>query len=43
LYIQKDDISGNVYGSCLSLPCSSSLTPEVQHEVIKLLKTFYHD
>jgi len=43
LYVTEGDVSGSVYGNCLSLPCSSGLSDAVQNEVIKALKGFYHD
>jgi perosamine synthetase len=34
-YIKKDDVSGRLYTECLSIPCSTGLSPKDQEEVIR--------
>lgn len=41
-YYNADDVSSNVYGHCLSLPCSSSLTDDEQQTTINLVKQFFN-
>ncbi len=41
LYFTKNDVSGQVYSSCVSLPCSTSITDEEIFTVIKLIQEFY--
>jgi perosamine synthetase len=42
IYLGPQNISGQVYKTCLSLPCSSGLTDEEQQKVIELIKQVYH-
>lgn len=41
LYITKQDISKQIYQSCLSLPCSTGISDEEIWQVIELVKGFY--
>lgn len=41
VYVQKQDVSQEVYESCLSLPSSSSLTDEQQDRVLDVIHSFY--
>jgi perosamine synthetase len=41
LYHQTEDVSGNIYQNCLSLPCSTGLTDEEQENVIASIGKFY--
>lgn len=41
LYVQKQDISQEVYKSCISLPSSSNLTEEQQARVLDVIHSFY--
>lgn len=41
LYVQKQDVSKEVYESCLSLPSSSNLTDEQQNRVLEIIHSFY--
>jgi perosamine synthetase len=43
IYINTQNVSDQLYKSCLSLPCSTGLTNEDQAEVIDLLRGFYND
>jgi perosamine synthetase len=40
-YITENDVAGNVYGQCVSLPCSTNITDEEVQTVIGLIKSFY--
>ncbi len=41
LYVQKQDVSQEVYKSCISLPSSSNLTEEQQTRVLDVIHSFY--
>ncbi|PWK26177.1 perosamine synthetase [Arcicella aurantiaca] len=41
LYITENDVAGNIYGQCVSLPCSTNITDEEVKVVIELIKDFY--
>jgi perosamine synthetase len=41
IYYHKNDVAGNVYSTCLSLPCSSNITDEEIETVIEKIKSFY--
>lgn len=41
LYITNNDVAGKVYSDCISLPCSTNLSFEVQESVIKTVLDFY--
>ncbi len=42
LYFTKENVSDKVYGSCISLPCSTSITDDEIMTVTNLIKDFYH-
>lgn len=42
LYFTKEDISDKVYKSCISLPCSTSISDEEIITVTDLVRNFYH-
>lgn len=41
LYITKENVSDNIYKTCISLPCSTNLKQEEQSLVIDAIKKFY--
>jgi perosamine synthetase len=41
IYYNENDIAGNVYSKCLSLPCSTNLSDDEVAEVISKIKEFY--
>jgi perosamine synthetase len=41
IYYNETDVSGSVYGKCLSLPCSTNITDAEVAEVIDKIKQFY--
>lgn len=41
LYVTEQDISKQIYQSCLSLPCSTGISDEEIWQVIELVKEFY--
>jgi perosamine synthetase len=41
IYYHENDVSGSVYGNCLSLPCSSNLTDDELTNVIEKVNQFY--
>ncbi len=43
LYYQSEDVSGKVYESCISLPCSTSITDEEIDTVTDLILKFYSE
>lgn len=43
IYYHQDDLSDQVYLSCLSLPCSTGITEVETDTVIRLVKEFFHD
>lgn len=40
-YITEHDVAGNIYGQCVSLPCSTSITDAEIVEVVGLIQRFY--
>ncbi len=40
-YINKNDVSGKVYGSCLSIPCSTNITDNEMQQVVNTIKSVY--
>jgi perosamine synthetase len=43
IYYNNEDVSGNIYSNCLSIPCSTGLTDKEQEEVIGCIRQFYND
>lgn len=41
IYYNANDVAGNVYNKCVSLPCSTNLTDDEVAEVISKIKEFY--
>jgi perosamine synthetase len=41
IFVTKNDVSGQIYSTCLSLPCSTSITDEELAEVVGYLEEFY--
>ena len=41
IYYHEQDVSGNVYDKCLSLPCSTNINDDEVAEVIHKIKQFY--
>ena len=41
LYINKNDVSGKVYGSCLSIPCSTNITDSEMQLVVDTIKSVF--
>lgn len=41
IYFTRQDIAGDVYKNCVSLPCSTNLSDAEQEKVITMIKTFY--
>ena len=41
IYINDKDISGKVYGSCLSIPCSTNITDSEMQLVVDTIKSVY--
>ncbi|MEA5459180.1 LegC family aminotransferase [Arcicella sp. LKC2W] len=41
IYITENDVAGNIYGQCVSLPCSTNITDSEVLEVIRLIQQFY--
>jgi len=41
IYYNENDIAGNVYSKCLSLPCSTNLSDQELAEVISKIREFY--
>ena len=41
VYVSENDVSGEVYTNCVSLPCSTSITDEEVMRVIQLIQAFY--
>lgn len=41
LYVSNNDTSNRIYQTCVSLPCSTNLSPEDQSKVIETILSFY--
>lgn len=41
IYVEKQDVCGKLYTSCISLPCSTGITNGQVERVISLVKKFY--
>lgn len=41
MYITENDVAGDIYGQCVSLPCSTNITDIEVNAVISTIKNFY--
>jgi perosamine synthetase len=41
IYVSKNDVSSNIYETCISIPSSAGITQEQMVEVVKQIKIFY--